>query len=224
MTRVLKFFLGDLARLGKLRFGASFVGLQACHFVNANGMRVELVVKLWRFKIGLANKRDLLLKQLGILLGRVAPILAFVRLEINFSKDSIHVAHRNGINQATLSHLVGKLFPGPRSHRTTTVFWRFTGDPDQAHNLLGREFSRRAASWSIAETLDNSPLKGSSAFRELHSQQGCVRIAPASSPDTDRFGRNPQSTADRPVVVLLKSHQDDLRSRHDAAADVSAQR
>ena len=131
-TCVLEFFLGDLARLGKLGFGASFIGLQACHLVNANSVRIELLIKLWRVQIGLANELDLLLKQFGILLGRVAPILAFVRLEINFSKDSIHVAHGNGINHTTLLRLVGKLLPGPGSHRTTTVFWRFTGDADQA--------------------------------------------------------------------------------------------
>ncbi len=128
MTRVLKFFLGGLSRFGKLCGGASFIGLQARHFVNANGVRVELVVKLWRIQIGLANKLDLLLKQFGILLGRVAPILTAVWFEINFSKDSIHVAGGYGIEQVAFLRLVGQLLPGPRCHRTATVFWRFTRD------------------------------------------------------------------------------------------------
>ena len=102
MSPVLKFFLSHSAWLGRLGFGASFLGLQAGHFVNANGVRIQLVIKLWRVQIGLANQLDLLLKQFGILLRRVTPILAFVRPEIDCSKDSIHVICGNGIHQATL--------------------------------------------------------------------------------------------------------------------------
>ena len=161
---------------------------------------------------------------IGLLLGRVAPVLAAVWFEINFSKDSIHVAGGNGIDQATFFRLVGKLLPGPGGHRTATVFRRFTGDADQAHNLFGGEFSRRAAPRSIAETHDDRPSKRSIVFGELHPRQGPERVSPASSPEADHLAGKSPSAADRLVVVLLKCHQNDLCSRHDGIADVSARR
>ena len=90
MTRVLAFDPGDLPGSCRPGFGATLVGLQAGHLVNANGVRVFKMIKPRCIEIGLTNRFDLRCEFLRIFFSGKTPVLVAVRLDRQFLRVGAH--------------------------------------------------------------------------------------------------------------------------------------
>ena len=83
VASILAFAFGNLCRASQLGFGAPLVGTEACHFIDADGSRVVVIVNGLSVQVRFAHFLNLGLKKFRVLLGRKAPVLLPVWLEVN---------------------------------------------------------------------------------------------------------------------------------------------
>ena len=136
MSFVFVFNSFRLTGLHRNRFGDAFQSLQARHLIDAHRMRIRLKIQVRSVSPRLADNLHLRLKNIGIFLGCVQPVLAAMRLKIRLCELTTDLTGRDARDDTTLLRFIRQFAMSPVIDRAIRVLRRLTRDGHDLSHLL----------------------------------------------------------------------------------------
>src|ERR1700736_1598959 len=203
-----------LAWLHRQSRGDAFQRLDAGHFVDAHRTRVLLGEQTWRVPVTVTYFLDLLLKLDRILLFRVQPVPALVRLQFGFVQIAPHLRCRDRFHDLAFFGLIDQFGDRPMRDRPARHFRRLARQGQEQGDLLWRKLTGVAAPRLIAQGLLDGPSKLSPCFHALDQNQSTPALGPTSTPFADVGGVHADLPSNVGVIDPIKRPQDNGGTLH----------
>ncbi len=136
-----------------------FQRLDARHLVHADGMGVLSPLHLRCREVRVADRLDLLLKLLRVLLGGVEPIPALVGLHGGLAEVAAHLGRRDRRDDAPLDDLVGQFVGRPVGDGPAGLLGGLAGDREDLGDLLRGELAGGAGAGFVGEQRFDGPTQ-----------------------------------------------------------------
>ncbi len=158
--------------------------------------------------VRVADRLDLLLKLLRVLLGGVEPIPALVGLQGGLAEVAAHLGRRDRRDDAPLDDLVGQFVGRPVGDGPARLLGGLAGDREDLGDLLRGELARGTGSRFVGEdSFDGSSQVGGLAALDV--SEGVPGLSPASSPASDLALPEAEPLSDLFVAEAVEGQQDD---------------
>ena len=159
--------------------------------------------------VRVADRLDLLLKLLRVLLGGVQPIPALVGLQGGRAEVAAHLGRRDRRDDAPLDDLVGQFVGRPVGDGPARLLGGLAGDREDLGDLLRGELAGCARARCVAEDRCGGPAQVGFGLAALPINQAGPGRGPTASPPSDLESSQTHLSGDLFVAQAVKGQEDD---------------